>query len=157
MHKLHGNSKSARPKSLRLATVVYGGRLPLFTEVPRRLLPGNRASGITLSRKLKAAERRGAAEQPARGLGAPLHRGGPPLTSCPPQLRCCLFVPRFGRCTTNVVVRLSLAVGPRGEALGPVEHFYPPADPYSDPHVLHALDANGRSCRRGLRGSRSAL
>jgi hypothetical protein len=33
---LQGNSKSARPKSLRLATVVYGGGLPLFTELPRR-------------------------------------------------------------------------------------------------------------------------
>src|SRR5918997_4485903 len=35
---LQGNSKSARPKRLRLTTVVYGGGLPQFTELPRRVV-----------------------------------------------------------------------------------------------------------------------
>jgi len=32
------------------------GGLPLFTELPRACIPGNRASGIRLSRKLKRKE-----------------------------------------------------------------------------------------------------
>src|SRR5215218_9953109 len=45
MHKLHGNSKSGRLKSLRLELEA---RPPLFTENRRRVLLGNSEDEITL-------------------------------------------------------------------------------------------------------------
>ena len=46
-----------------------------------------------------------------------------------PQLRPRLFVPRFGHCTTNLVVQPSLAAARRAEVPGPVGPFYHPPNP----------------------------